>query len=205
MRLILVLIISFFSISLHAQDTIARVKAGDYKFAKGVILVSLVDTVSPGLVQSTFKHLGYEILEQNIYPVSGYINTKIHESKLEELSSHPYIKDITIDNRGFNEKAFLEMVKRQNMTPKDSVRARNMLIDIAENPFKRIRFHYYVTEEMAVTFSQTNSEYNIKINTYSPKSIVLRTETDKETEAMKEVKKLSIVESTAFVMLENEF
>lgn len=202
--LTLILVLASSSIFAQNQSDISRISNGDHKFAKGAILVSLADTVSPEFIEYQFERFGYEILKADIHPISGYFSTNLYQSKMTELSSHPYIKEILIRDSGFNEKAFLEMVKRQNMSSEDSARSRKSLESMAANPIKHVLFNHYVTKEMATTFSQTLTEIGMKINMSVPKSVIIKTIPGKEQEAMKAVSLLLYVENTAFVMLENE-
>lgn len=202
--LLLILILTYSTVFAQNQSEIVRISSGEHKFAKGAIFVSLADTVSPAFIEYQFERLGYEILKADISQVRGYFTNNLSESKMAELTSHPYIKEVLVRDRGFNEKTFLEMVKRQNMNSEDSLRSRKAFQRMAENPMKHVLFNYYVTEEMATTFSQTLHDIELKISMASPKSVIIKTVPGKEQEAMKTVERLVYVESTAFVMLENE-
>lgn len=192
------------SITELTQAQIVQVQDGDYKFAKGIVHVSLSDTVSPGFIKKQFETLGYEILKNEIYPVRGYFYKDISDEELLALSSSNYINEITVNQNGFNEKAFLEMVKSHEMTPEDSMRSRRAFERITMQRPKNVIFNYYVTHEMALEFSEMLPEIDLKISMNSPKSITIKTVPNKENETMKTLNKLPFVESTAFIMLDNE-
>ncbi len=202
---LLITIFAFFMAnSVNARQTIPQVAHNEYKFAKGKILVSLADTVSPDFISYQFHRMGYEIITIDIYPVWGYFNKNISESELSYLSSHPYISQINVKERGFNEQAFLEMVKRQNMSSEDSIKSRRVFENFANSSIKRVTFNYFVTEEMASTFVETLPELEIKLNMTSPRSVVIKTEVGQEREIMKTLNLIKYVENTAFITLERE-
>lgn len=193
----------FLSVSANGQ-TITKLQAGDHKFAKGALLVSLTDTVSSDFVEKQFEKLGYRILKNDIRPVTGYFRMNLNEKQLTELSAHPYIAHVKSNAIAFDEQRFLRSVKEQNLNARDSLRHRNMLISLAEDTFYRVTFNYYVTEEMARTFSKTIPEYEIRINAALPRSVVIETTPGKEQEVMKDVKLLVYVSNTAYLMLSDQ-
>lgn len=189
------------SVSGQPTKTISQLQAGDHKFAKGAILVSLNDTVSSDFVEKQFEKLGFNILQNDIKPVYGFFMKKMDEEKLAELSSHPYTSNIEVRAVPFDEESFLRSVKEQNLDADDSLRHRNMLISVAENPLHRVYFKYYVTEEMARTFNETIPEFEMKINPAIPRSVIIETIPGKENEVMEDVRMLVYVRNTAYLLL----
>ncbi|RNC83097.1 MAG: hypothetical protein ED557_10300 [Balneola sp.] len=206
MRASVLILISCFCIasSVSARQTIPRIANNEYKFAKGKVLVSLADTVSPDFVSYHFSRMGYEIVESDINPVRGYFNKNVTKQELENFSSHPYINKIVVDSRSFNEQAFLEMVKRQNMSAEDSLRNRRFFERFSKIKTHWVTFNYFVTEEMAFSFLETIPELEMRLGMTSPRSVIVKTEVGKEEKAMRSLKLINYVENTAFIMLQGE-
>ncbi|MCG8372725.1 MAG: hypothetical protein MI700_04300 [Balneolales bacterium] len=182
-------------------STINQVEQGEHKFAKGAILVSLVDTVSPEFVQYQFQRLGLEILQNHIYPVTGHSTLGLTSSQIEWLSSHPFIQEIIIRESGLTEQKIAELVSGKNS--QDSLRMTQSLQSLMSNPTKHIVFKHSITHNMAETFAEQFSEYEIRIQYYNPKSVVVQTIPGKEAETIKKVEELIYVQNTAFIALQS--
>ena len=201
---LLSLFITFFlTTSIIAQaSTINQVEQGEHKFAKGAILVSLVDTVSPEFVQYQFQRLGLEILQNDIFPVTGYSALKLTSPQLERLSSHPFIQEIIIRESGLTEQKIAELVSGKNS--QDSLRMARSLRNLMNNPTKHLIFKHNITHDMAETFAKQFSEYEIRIQYHIPKSVVVETIPGKEAEIIKKVEELIYVQNTAFIALQSD-
>lgn len=192
----------FFSISAFSQ--IQRIQTGSYKFAKGEISLTLVDTVSKEYAESEIIKNGYEILSSDINPITFRFTKKRNELELDTLEKNPLIESIIIQPSMYDSVAVEEMIVRQKMTEEQAERSRKSFKSMSEIAFVRIRMNFYVTEEMALKFYEDNKEINLRPPSITPRTVIVKTVPGKENEAMKELKKLKIVESAAHIALSKE-
>lgn len=203
MKTIYLLLISFvFSAVVSAQ--IQRIESGQYKFAKGEIELFLVDTVSKEYAELVIAKTGYKIISSNISPISFHISGKKGELPIDEIENKPLVKSIRLHPSMYDSMAVEEMIIRQKMNEEEAERSRKSFRSLMDRILVTIYMHYYVTEPMADEFFEENEDYNLQRKMISPRSVTVKTIPGKENEAMRELKKLDIVESAAFIALINE-
>lgn len=203
MKTILLFLISFiFSAFVTAQ--IQRIESGQYKFAKGEIELFLVDTVSKEYAELEIGKTGYEIISSNISPITFYISGKKGELLIDEIESKPLVNSIRLHPSIYDSMAVEKMIIRQNMNKEEADRSRKSFRDLMERTSATIFMHYHVNERMADEFFEENKEYKLQRTMISPRSVTVKTIPGKENEAMRELKRLDIVESAAFIALINE-
>lgn len=200
MRLILFITLTLF-LSNSSLAQIQRIDAGQYKFAKGEIEVFLVDTVSKKTAHQKIEEAGFEILSSTINPITFIISGKKDELKLDQIKSNPLVDSIIMRPSMYDSMAVEEMIVRQKMNKEEADRSRKSFRSMKEINFGTIRMHYSVTKEMADKFYNENSEYNLQRSIITPRSVTVKTTPGEESKSMKELKKLKIVESVAYIAL----
>lgn len=203
MKFLSIIIISV-SFSVSAFSQIQRIQSGSYKFAKGEISLTLVDTVSKEYAELEIVKRGYEIISSDIHPITFMFSKEKDKLELARLEKNPLIESIIIEPSMFDSVAVEEMIIRQKMNEEQAERSRKSFESMRETAFVRIIMKFYVTEEMALKFYEDNKEFNLRPPRIIPRSVTVKTVPGKENEAMKELKKLKIVESAAYIALIGE-
>ncbi|MEO9887759.1 MAG: hypothetical protein ABJR05_17160 [Balneola sp.] len=203
MKTALLLFISIiFSSPVFSQ--IQRIKTGDYKFAKGEIELSFVDTVSREYAEFKVAKAGYEILSSHIRPITFVLRIKKEELDIKVLESNPVVNFVMFEPNTSDSVAVEEMIIRQKMNKEEAEKARERFKSFNEKHWVRIYMNYWVTEELAMEFMDENKDLNLQIPQIIPRTAIVKTIPGKENEAMRQLKKLDIVESVAFIALIDE-
>ncbi|MEX0608088.1 MAG: hypothetical protein WD016_04170 [Balneolaceae bacterium] len=180
-------------------EQIQKVESGQFNFAKGEILATFTDTVSPDYVIDNLKKLGYEILELSIKPITARTAPNIADSILTELSLHPFIEEVSYRNNSIPEKAFQEMVERENRTEEEIEELRKRFETLSSTKFPKIEFKFHITEEMITPMLEEYSNINFKLNMVIPRTAVVKTNVGEEEEVMRKLEQLIYIKNTAFI------
>lgn len=193
-----------FSALVSAQ--IQRIESGQYKFAKGEIEITFVDTVSKIYAEEQVSKAGYEVISSNISPIKFILPIHIEELDVSAFESDSLVQTVMAKPRVYNSTAVEEMIVRQNMNKEEAEKARNRSRRMSEIVWVRIWLQYWVDEETASRFhvEYKDKGFDLKSQMIVPKTMIVKTIPGKENEAMRELKKLDIVESAAFIALINE-
>ena len=205
MKTTFLILISFvFSTAVSAQ--IQRIESGQYKFAKGEIEITFVDTVSKIYSEEQVTKAGYEVISSNISPIMFILPMNIKELDISEFEHDSLVQTIIAKPRAYDSTAVEEMIVRQNLNKEEADRSRAGFRKMSETVWVRIRLQYWVDDETASLFYMEYKDKGFDLNPQMivPRTMVVKTIPGKENEAMRELRELEIVESVAFIALINE-
>ncbi|HAH52121.1 MAG TPA: hypothetical protein DCL80_13055 [Balneola sp.] len=185
---------------------IQRIESGQYKFAKGEVEITFVDTVSKAYAEEKVTKAGYEIISSDIVPIMFMWPVHIKEMDVSVFESDSLVHTVIAKPRAYDSTAVEEMIVRQNMNKEEATEARIRFREMSEIVWVRIWLQYWVDEETASRFHMEYKDKGFDLNPQMivPKTMVVKTIPGKENDAMRDLRKLEIVESVAFIALINE-
>ncbi len=184
-----------------SEDTITRIKAGNYKFAKGEVQVSFVDTVSPGYAKQQVEDAGFEILSMAVLPYTFFFKQKLTPKRISEIQTHPFVESITVKKTSYDSAAVKRMAIRENMSKEEEDKAHKRFKKMAEVPRIYIYLKHNIVGDMIQRFIDEHPDLNLRYSSPVPKTMVVKTPVGKEANAMRVLKKIPIVTGTAYVTL----
>ncbi|MFV1884113.1 MAG: hypothetical protein ACMZ7B_06485 [Balneola sp.] len=203
MRLISVLIISFFSISLNAQvigdDALQKIQDGEVSFLEGEFIVFLDDTVSTSFIENQFSELGYRISYVDINPLMVSVVNSPADSVLERLKKHPEVFRSFLAPAPVDSSYFIGILQEQGLSGGAFDSAFERLVRSQSNKELFFEFSYSVNVPRLKQIMGTFRSVAYQIHRDYQRSVNVSCEPGKEEELMKKIEELPYVESTALI------
>lgn len=186
------------------DSNIKRLQDGQFSFAKGEVQVTFSDTVSPDFVREQLNILGYEILNLNVQPIFAWIQNTPDEEQLRALEKDSRVNRIVVEQRGISEIALYEMFERDSLSQEEQKEAMERFRAMEDQKIVRLFFNYNVDEQAARTFINEYQDIDFRLDMVSPKTAIVKTEVEKEAEAMEALELLVYIKSTAYIGIIDE-
>lgn len=203
MRLILLLIISFFSISLPAQvigdDALQKLQDGEVSFLEGEFIVFLNDTVSKSFIEYQFPKLGYSLSFVDINPIMISIVNSPADSVLERLKNHPKVIRSFSAPAPVDSSYFTGILQEQGLSGDAFDAAFERLVRSQSNEELFFEFSYSVNVPRLKQIMGTFRSVAYQVYRDYQRSVNVTCEPGKEEELMKKIEELPYVESTALI------
>lgn len=193
-------LIPFFAFSQVMDDAdIKKLEKGEYNLEAGKIQVTFSDTVSPNFLETKLDELGFKILSSNIQNIVLSIENNPSPEQLKELEESEWVEFVMSEAAGNSDKELEQINESASLEGKQVNQLLAKLTYSKEYEFVIVALTYSATEETVSNIKAKYPELKFKIVEKSERTAILKTEKDKELEAMDELKKLAFVENTAMV------
>jgi hypothetical protein len=198
--IIISVLIPFIGFAQVMDDTdIKKLKKGEYNIEAGKIQVTFSDTVSPTFVEQKLDELGYEILSSEINNIVLSIENNPSPQQLKELEDSEWVEFVVSEAAGNSDKELEEINKSDSLENDKVNQLLAKLTYSKEYEFVVVALTYSATEKTVEDIKATYPDLTFRVVQKSQRSAILKTEEDKELEAMDELKKLHFVKNTAMV------
>ncbi|WP_421773324.1 hypothetical protein [Gracilimonas sp.] len=202
-QIVIILISALVPLISFAQvmdDTdIKKLEKGEYKIEVGKVQVTFSDTVSPTFVEQKLDELGYEILSSEIKNIVLSIENNPSPQQLKELEESEWVEFVMSEAAGSSDK---EMEEINSSDTLESDKVNQLLAKLTyskEYEYVVVALTYNATDKTVEDIKAAYPELTFEVVQKSQRSAILKTEEDKELEAMDELKQLSFVKNTAMV------
>ncbi|MGN8225494.1 hypothetical protein [Gracilimonas sp. BCB1] len=202
-QIVIILISALVPLISFAQvmdDTdIKKLEKGEYNIEAGKIQVTFSDTVSPTFVEQKLDELGYEILSSEIKNIVLSIESNPSPQQLKELEENEWVEFVMSEAAGSSDK---EMEEINNSDTLESDKVNQLLAKLTyskEYEYVVVALTYNATYKTVEDIKAAYPDLTFEVVQKSQRSAILKTEEEKELEAMDELKKLSFVKNTAMV------
>jgi|GEM_PF-1758736 hypothetical protein len=190
-----------FFLSAQTMDdaNIKKLEQGGYNLEAGKVQVTFSDTVSPDFVNKELSELGYEILSSTFQNIILSIENNPKPGQLNEIESLDYVDFVMSESAGMKDEDIKEMSREDTV---DSDRINTVLTQLNQTgqyEFIIVGLTYNASQEMVEELRKAYPELEILVEEKSQRTAIVKTEEDKELEAMDELNKLAFVKSTAMV------
>ncbi|MBO6584801.1 MAG: hypothetical protein JJ953_01720 [Gracilimonas sp.] len=204
MKQLVVIIVSvlvpFIGFAQVMDDTdIKKLEKGEYNIEAGKIQVTFSDTVSPTFIEQKLDDLGYEILSSEIKNIVLSIENNPSPQQLKELEESEWVEFVMSEAAGNSDK---EMEEINDSDTLGSDKVNQLLAKLTyskEYEYVVVALTYNATEITVEDIKAAYPDLKFEVLQQSQRSAILKTEEDKELEAMDELKKLDFVKNTAMV------
>lgn len=202
-QIVIVLISALVPLISFAQvmdDTdIKKLEKGEYNIEAGKVQVTFSDTVSPTFVEQKLDELGYEILSSEIKNIVLSIESNPSPQQLKELEDSEWVEFVMSEAAGNSDKEIEEI---NNSDTLESDKVNQLLAKLTyskEYEYIVVALTYNATEKTVEDIKAAYPDLTFEVLQKSKRSAILKTQEDKELEAMDELKQLSFVKNTAMV------
>ena len=182
------------------DDTnIKKLEQGGYNLEAGKVQVTFSDTVSPDFVNHQLSELGYEILSSTFQNIILSIENNPKPGQLNEIESLDYVDFVMSESAGIKDEDIEEMSRKDTV---DSDRINTVLTQLNQTgqyEFIIVGLTHNASQEMVEKLRSAYPELEILVEENSERTAIVKTEVDKELEAMDELKKLHFVKNTALI------
>ena len=205
MRLFAIIFLCVFSTAGYAQviddSSIDDINSGKVTFAEGRFVAYLADTTSPDFVFEQFSLLGLQLADTDIHPLQITIVNNPPDSTIYRLRSHPGIAFVESTRSDLVESAFMDSLKKLNLTPEAFQNARIDFLRSQPIGSFIIEFDYSVNEARLkeIMGGFRNVAYNITQNI--ARTVQIYTEPGNEEQVMAKVDSLPFVQYVALIGL----
>ncbi len=204
MKELLIILIStlapFISFAQVMDDTdIKKLEKGEYNIEAGKVQVTFSDTVSPTFVEQKLDELGYEILSSEIKNIVLSIENNPSPEQLKGLEENVWVEFVMSEAAGSSDK---EMEEINNSDTLESDKVNQLLAKLTfskEYEYVVVALTYSATDKTVEDIKAAYPNLDFVVLQKSQRSAILKTEEDKELEAMDELKQLNFVKNTAMV------
>ncbi|MCP9291224.1 MULTISPECIES: hypothetical protein [Gracilimonas] len=204
MKQLVVIIVSvlvpFIGFAQVMDDTdIKKLEKGEYNIEAGKIQVTFSDTVSPTFIEQKLDDMGYEILSSEIKNIVLSIENNPSPQQLKELEESEWVEFVMSEAAGNSDK---EMEEINDSDTLGSDKVNQLLAKLTyskEYEYVVVALTYNATEKTVTDIKAAYPDLKFEVLQKSQRSAILKTEEDKELEAMDELKKLDFVKNTAMV------
>ena len=203
MRLFAIILVYTFSTAGYAQiiddSSIDDINSGKVSFVEGRFVAYLTDTVSIGFIFEQFRLLGLQLADTDIHPLQITVVNKPPDSTVYQLRSHPNVTFVEPIRFDLDESAFMDSLKKQNLTPEAFQNARIDFLRSQPTGYFIIEFDYSVNEAGLKKIMEEfrNVAYNITQNI--ARTIQIYADPGNEEEIMTKVDSLPFVEYVALI------
>lgn len=181
------------------DNSLKKLQSGEYTLEQGKIQVTFADTVHPEFVADQLDILGYEILSSNFQNIILSIENDPEPKQLKEIENTKWVDFI------MTESAEVKDEKIDEIATEDSLKGDKVNRMLAQLNYST-KYEYIL---VALNFAATNETVDslraafpglvFKYQEQSERTAILKTDPDKEMEAMDELKKLSFVKNSALI------
>ncbi len=205
MRLFAIIFLFVFSTAGYAQviddSSIDDINSGKVSFVEGRFVAYLTDTVSIGFIFEQFSLLGLQLAGTDIHPLQITIVNNPPDSTVYRLRSHPGIAFVESTRSDLVESAFMDSLKKLNLTPEAFQNARIDFLRSQPIGSFIIEFDYSVNEARLkeIMGGFRNVAYNITQNI--ARTVQIYTEPGNEEQVMAKVDSLPFVQYVALIGL----
>lgn len=204
MKQLVVIIVSvlvpFIGFAQVMDDTdIKKLEKGEYNIEAGKIQVTFSDTVSPTFIEQKLDDMGYEILSSEIKNIVLSIENNPSPQQLKELEESEWVEFVMSEAAGNSDK---EMEEINDSDTLGSDKVNQLLAKLTyskEYEYVVVALTYNATVKTVTDIKAAYPDLKFEVLQKSQRSAILKTEEDKELEAMDELKKLDFVKNTAMV------
>lgn len=193
-------LIPAFVFSQTMDDTnLKKLQEGGYTLEAGKVQVTFTDTVSREFAERKMAELGYEMVSSTFQNIILSIESNPKPGQLNEIESLDYVDFIMSESAGIKDEDIEEISRKDTV---DSDRINTVLTQLnqtGEYEFIIVGLIPSATEEKVEELRKAYPELEILIEEVSQRMAILKTEEEKELEAMDELNKLSFVMNTAMV------
>ncbi|MEQ8524310.1 hypothetical protein [Gracilimonas sp.] len=198
--IIIYTLVPFFAFSQVMDDAdIKKLEKGEYNLESGKIQVTFSDTVSPNFLETKLDELGFEILSSNIQNIVLSIENNPSPKQLKELEESEWVEFVMSEAAGNADKELEQINESDSLEGNQVNQLLAKLTYSKEYEYVIVALTYSATEETVAHIKAKYPELKFKMVEESQRTAILKTEKDKELEAMDELKKLVFVENTAMV------
>jgi hypothetical protein len=189
-----------FAIAQTMDDaSIKKLEGGEYSLESGKIQVTFVDTVSVEFIDKEMEIRGYEIISSNFQNLILSIENNPEPGQLNEIEGIEWVDFIMTESASMKDED-VEEISRKDTVDSDKVnKVLTLLNQTGDYEFIIVGMTYNATQEHLEKLREMYPGLEIKVSEKSQRTAILKTETDKELEAMDELEKLSFVKNTAFI------
>jgi hypothetical protein len=176
-----------------------KLQEGGYSLEPGKVQVTFTDTVSRDFAEKKMTELGYEMLSSTFQNIILSIENNPEPGQLNEIESLDFVDFIMSESAGIKDEDIEEMSRKDTV---DSDRINTVLTQLNQTgnyEFIIVGLTYSATEERVDELRKAYPKLEILVEEKSQRMAILKTEEEKELEAMDELMKLSFVKNTAMV------
>lgn len=198
-----VLFTAFINIGAFAQviddSDLKKLESGQYQLDEGKIQVTFLDTISFDFMQHKLHELGYEVLNSDFQNIMLSVENDPKSGQLSEIEDNEWVDFIMSETSNISDNELEEISKNDSL---DDKKVNLMLAQLNHRKsfdFIFISLNHKATAVEAYEIIGNYPELDIKIVRESQRTAIIKTELEKEAEAMEKLGQLDFVKSTAYL------
>lgn len=176
-----------------------KLESGQFKLEPGKVQITFADTVTDGYMQKKISELGYEVLNSNFQNILLTVTNNPKPEELKKIEDHESVEYVINETSDLNADIIKKVFKNYFL---DDSKIEQMLSQKNQNSRLQITFialHGKATVADAEQIITNNPELDIHIMRKNHRTAIIKTDLEREAEAMDALSQLKIVKSTALL------
>ncbi|MAO66584.1 MAG: hypothetical protein CL666_16455 [Balneola sp.] len=202
-RIIQTFLLLFIPFAVQAQiideSDFNKLQQGNYSIEKGKIQVTFTDTTTSDFAIQELGKKGYEVLSSTFQPIMLRVTHLPEGITPKDLEDHKWVDFILHESVGIDDEDLRKMKKKDSTVTERQRELLEQFKDRGNYQFLMVGLTYGATKDALADLEDIHPELKFEVALQSERSAVIKTETDKELEAMDELQSLPFVLNTAMM------